>query len=83
MLPPICEICDERFDPFETEGGLVSFKLTPEQSKNNDQMFQQGMTGHPEGSYWFCEKHFPVAEKFQHLTSAEAIPQIREACFLL
>lgn len=79
MMPPICEICDKRFDPFAEEGNLLTFRLTPEQVESNKRFEQKGFTGHPAGTYWFCKHHMEIARRFAHLTSAEALKLIRES----
>lgn len=78
MMPPICVICDSDFREIPREGGLLSFKLTPEEAEFNKRFDERGFTGHPAGLHWFCGKHIDIAKQYTELTSAEALPLIRK-----
>ncbi len=78
MRPPICAICRKRFSPRKANGsGLVYFKLSEEEKARNDRMKEKRMKGHPSGREWFCEEHYSIAQKYNHLTRGEAIPEIK------
>ena len=79
MKPPICSICDKKFDLEKDNGGLVYFRLTPEQEKFNERFKQPGFTGHPQGAHWFCGEHFEKAKKLEHLTDHEALTLLNKA----
>ena len=67
MKPPVCIICDTPFDP--STGDTVRFAdYTP---------LPENMTGHPEGTEWFCQAHLKDAEKMQSLDSSSAIAIIK------
>lgn len=80
MMPPICSICHNRFDtsPDDVNGGLVSFKLTPEEAQENKRFEEPGFSGHPAGLHWFCGKHIAKAKELSHLTTQEAFPSMRK-----
>ena len=67
MRPPICDVCHDRFDV--NEGDTVAF--------TDYEPLPRGMTGHPKGLEWFCGRHIEAARALAHLTSEEAIRQIR------
>ena len=69
MMPPICTVCGDRFDPFGDDAGMVSFA--------DYEPLPRGMVGHPKGNEWFCERHYAEARALTHLTSTEAVRQIR------
>ncbi len=68
MRPPICELCGSRFDS-SAGGGLVEFA--------NYKPLPQGMTGHPTGLGWFCERHYKAAQDLAAYPSAEALKRLR------
>lgn len=78
MKPPICSICDKKFDLEKDKGGLVYFRLTLEQEKFNERFKQPGFTGHPQGAHWFCGEHYSKAKELQHLTDQEAFLLLRK-----
>jgi len=75
MKPPICAVCDERF--FEN-GGLVYFKETEDDKKNNDRMRNTEMVGHPTNAFWFCEDHYEFSSNLKELTKIEAFKIIKK-----
>ncbi len=70
MMPPICCICDEDFEP--DVGGLIYFTEEENDKIANKRLSQPGYVGHPPNAFWFCEKHYPEAKKLSHLTKTEA-----------
>ena len=60
------------------KAGLVSFALSESERAYNERFDQPGFVGHPAGQEWFCEKHYPTAKQYEHLTSQEAFPLIRK-----
>lgn len=77
MKPPICEHCDERFDP--TEGGLVRFAPTPEsEAWHARAAAEPGFVGHPPDQAWFCGAHVDAARSLAGSTLADALRSLRE-----
>jgi len=76
MMPPICSICQDRFDPML--GGLIYFIEDEEDKICNERLRQPGYSGHPSNAYWFCEIHIAEAKKYQHMQKKEAMKIIRE-----
>jgi hypothetical protein len=75
MRPPICEICDERFDD---GGGLVTFALDDRaRAFHKRRKREPGFVGHPPEKEWFCEKHIEAARALSHLTRGEAVAQLK------
>ncbi|MHA1649393.1 MAG: hypothetical protein ACTSYB_04285 [Candidatus Helarchaeota archaeon] len=70
MKPPICCICDKRFDT--SEGGLVYFKKRASDLEW-DKKVEAGLVGHPPYAEWFCGKHYAKAKELSHLTIDEAM----------
>ena len=70
MMPPICCICDEDFEP--SEGGLIYFTEDENDKIANERLSQPGIVGHPPNAFWFCEKHYPAAKELSNLTKKEA-----------
>lgn len=69
MRPPICDVCHENFSL--RDGDTVRFaNYTP---------LPDGVVGHPKGLDWFCGRHIEAARALSHLTSGEAVRQIRAA----
>lgn len=52
MQPPICEVCDERFDP-ASGGRLVSFVETDA----GREFAGRAVPGHAPDDGWFCQRH--------------------------
>lgn len=75
MRPPICAICGRSFAP--CEGGLLSFNLNEKERKSNKRFEEPGFVGHPDGLEWFCAEHYPLAQKYIHLTVGEAIAKVK------
>jgi len=73
MKPPICEVCGDDFRrEFETSracGDLVAFA--------DYEPLPEGVTGHPAGLCWICERHVEAARGLTHLRSGEAIDRLR------
>jgi hypothetical protein len=76
MMPPICSICHERFDP--EKGGLIYFDEDKEDKICNERLRQPGYCGHPSNAFWFCEIHISEASKYQNLQKKEAMKILRE-----
>ncbi len=76
MMPPICAICDTRFE-LELGGGLVHYFLTEEQENFNKRFQQPGFTGHPAGLHWFCKEHLEGAQSVAHFHDSEALALLR------
>ncbi|MFK7803517.1 MAG: hypothetical protein AB8G95_17915 [Anaerolineae bacterium] len=66
MRPPICALCNDRFDP--KDGGTVRFA--------NFEPLPEGMVGHPKGLEWFCGQHIESAKGRSHMTTKEAIDEM-------
>lgn len=82
MRPPICDICDARFDlSGEQAGGLVTFKPSPDDQAQLARLRQPGFVGHPPNQEWFCSTHLPMAKALAHLElkEARALIKAREA----
>jgi hypothetical protein len=77
MMPPICEICGQRFDP-DSGGGLIAFVRRPSDDDWHKRANEQGFSGHPPNMAWFCGAHFERAAQHRALTITEALPLIRE-----
>ncbi len=77
MRPPICAVCQKRFNPGK-KSGLISFSLSHAEKIENLKFETPGYVGHPKGQEWFCEKHYHIAEKYQSLPLQEALPLIKE-----
>jgi len=75
MKPPICAICDKRF---ETGGGLVYFKEDNEDIEFNKRLSQPDFVGHPTNAFWFCELHISKAKELSHLSKRAAFEKLRE-----
>ena len=74
MRPPICAACDRDFCENAKDSGeefdLVKFA--------DYEALPPGMTGHPRGYEWFCQKHLDAARKLSHLPLAEAVRILRQ-----
>lgn len=78
MKPPICEVCDERFDP--AEGGLVRFAATAEsEAWRARAAAEPGFVGHPPDLAWFCGAHHAAARTLAGLTLGQALRAIEAA----
>lgn len=77
MKPPICELCDERFDP--AEGGLVRFAATAEsESWRARAAAEPGFVGHPPDVAWFCGTHLAAAQGLTGRTLGDVLAAMRE-----
>ncbi|OQY02746.1 MAG: hypothetical protein B6I20_06550 [Bacteroidetes bacterium 4572_117] len=76
MMPPICCICDEDFEP--GKGGLIYFVEDEEDKIANQRLRQPGFVGHPPNAFWFCAKHYTKAKKISHLTKHEAFSILKQ-----
>ncbi|MEM6296984.1 MAG: hypothetical protein AAGA54_37310 [Myxococcota bacterium] len=56
MKPPICELCDEAFEP--AEGGLVRFAGSTSTADEDPTLVR-----HPEDTGWFCPRHLSDAQR--------------------
>ena len=66
MRPPICDLCGR-----DAHGGdLVSF--------SDYEPLPKGMTGHPRGLCWFCDRHISAAQALVHLDTAAAFESLRK-----
>jgi hypothetical protein len=77
MRPPDCALCDKRFDPFGSEGELVSFAKDPADADWYARAKQPGFVGHPPHEDWFCAEHAPAARALAHLPLREAMGKLR------
>lgn len=77
MLPPFCSICGQAIEEGPGESGLLEFALSPEEAAANKRFEEPGFTGHPEGLYWLCEKHYAALKPYQHLSWDEARQKLR------
>ena len=78
MRPPICFVCDVRFDPTaEGGGGLVSFARDPADAAWYRRVARTGAKGHPPHQAWFCADHLPAARALGDLTRGAALSRLR------
>ncbi|MEN9799747.1 MAG: hypothetical protein RL653_3444 [Pseudomonadota bacterium] len=77
MRPPECAVCDKRFDPFGSEGELVSFEKDPADAEWYQRAKQPGFVGHPPHEDWFCAAHAPAARALEKLSRREALTKLR------
>ena len=75
MKPPICAICNERFNL--QEGGLIYFDMRPSDYEWDKKREKTGKKGHPPYATWFCGKHYEKAKELEYLTIDKAMPQIK------
>lgn len=78
MRPPDCAICDERLDPFEGPGGLVSFARDPADADWYARQKRPGFVGHPPHEEWFCGAHIEIALAHTGLTRRAAMRDLRD-----
>lgn len=82
MRPPICEICDLKFDEDDLnqpgQGGLVEFKPSLEDKAVIARMQVKGWTGHPPNMGWFCSKHIEEARAIRHMSLREAMSILKK-----
>jgi len=76
-MPPICEICDEPFDPTD-DAGLVEFSLRPSDEAWIEEMTRKDMVGHPPYCRWFCSLHYAQAVQLAHLKVDEALLKLSQ-----
>ena len=55
MRPPICEVCNERFDP--ADGELIRFVDDEASRAFDDRAAEPGFVGHRPTDGWFCGAH--------------------------
>ena len=78
MMPPMCQVCGFGLFDLPADKDISDAFSTVTFSDyvplpDNDQI-----TGHPEGVVWFCSRHLAAAQKLSHLTTREALRQLRE-----
>jgi len=78
MKPPICAVCDNRFDLLEDQSGLVYFKKRQSDKDWEKKMQETGMVGHPPYARWFCRHHYAKAKELENLTVDKAMALIIE-----
>lgn len=82
MRPPICELCDAKFESDALNqpghGGLVEFKPSAEDKEVIARMHIKGWTGHPPNMGWFCKNHIEDARAIRHLPLKEALAVLRK-----
>ena len=76
MMPPLCCICHKSFE--SSEGGLIYFTEDEDDKIANERLNQPGFVGHPPNAFWFCEKHYPSANKLSNLTKKEAFKVLKK-----
>lgn len=78
MKPPICAICNKRFDISEENCGLIYFRQRKSDIEWDKKMKKTGAKGHPPYARWFCTEHYTKAKEFQNFVVDKAIPEIRK-----
>ena len=68
MKPPICIICNRRFNPQE-EGGIIYFK----KRESDKEWDEREIVEHPPYAEWFCKEHIIQAENLSGLIIDEAM----------
>lgn len=76
MKPPICIICNKRFEPSD-KGDIIYFKKRRSDKKWIKEMEKKGAVGHPPYAEWFCEEHYEEARKLSNLDITEAMKILR------
>lgn len=79
MRPPECCICDNSLENGD-KCELVSFAMIPQEvidQKQNSNPAGLTIPDHPEHQEWFCMDHIDMAKQFEHLTSREAVTQLK------
>lgn len=73
MKPPICEVCDLDFrhqlEKDSSAGGLVYF--------SDFKSLEGGVSGHPQGTGWFCSRHLADARFLSSLSKSAALTQLK------
>jgi hypothetical protein len=64
-------------DP-QTEGELISFRLTDAQKNYNQSRDVNGQLGHPAGMDWFCLRHAAKARLLRDLTLGDALREMHD-----
>ncbi len=78
MKPPICEICNLRFDP--SEGALVSFVDDSRSRAFAERaLAEPGFVGHRPNTGWFCGGHSEGARALSSGTRGEALAALRSS----
>ncbi len=75
MRPPICEICNERFD--SGSEGLISFAVDAQTEDFDRRAEQPGFVGHRPNRGWFCPNHASAARELVDLTLGDALSALR------
>lgn len=69
MRPPICRLCaDDRVNTALEGGDWLAFA--------DYAALPDGMTGHPEGLEWFCQRHLPAARAHVQWPLAHALERL-------
>ena len=63
MEPPICAICDKRFDLSEDACGLFYFNKGQSDIDWDKRMKETGAKCHPPYARWFCQEHYKKARE--------------------
>lgn len=76
MRPPICDVCDERFEP--SDGTLLRCRSTADDLGWRQRAEVDGMAGHPPDTGWFCAEHVDAARAMhERYTLAEVVAAVR------
>jgi len=59
---------------------MISFQLSEEEKAEQNGLYGLGRVGHPTGSFYFCNEHLAIAEKYRHLSWQRAIDAITDEC---
>lgn len=76
MKPPICEVCDDRFDP--DSGELLEFEETASDAEWHRRSAREGVVGHPPNVAWFCADHADRARTLTDRTLVAALEEMDE-----
>ena len=75
MKPPICAICNKRFNL--QDGGLIYFSMRPSDYEWDKRREKSGKVGHPPYAAWFCGEHYEKAKELGNLKIDKAMSQIK------
>ncbi|MFK7920288.1 MAG: hypothetical protein AB8G14_19605 [Ilumatobacter sp.] len=76
MKPPICEVCNDRFD--STPDHLVSFSTTKRGAEFSDRQRNERIVGHQPDDGWFCDIHLEQAISLSsEMTLAQAVAEMK------
>jgi len=81
MKPPICAICNKRFELSGNDRGLIYFKKRQSDIEWYKKMKETEAKGHPPYARCFCQEHYKKAKELEHLTVDAAMPEIRECYY--